>query len=893
MKKTLGILILIAMLMLSPMLVATPIAKADPDTFQFTLKGWTLKPKEKWTKGLVRGYSECEWIPFKLTIKNLEAPQNVVIDLDYMITKGSRTGAIGIDAFRSMDETPWKITVDGVTTDVSSIEIFHFASKDTLRFSLTVPAGAEILIKWESHLALTVYDGTTITRMGASFWPGGRMHVHAGLPEMQGLRSVPIMRPLRPEEAEVSGIKFYDINANHNLDSDEVGLAGWTIQLWKLDGDPVLVDTTTTGPDGEYIFTVTAAGTYKVTEVLQSGWEQTAPHPDGYYQITVVLGNAYTDKDFGNHALGPTAEVTFAQVGVGIDFDGTVLTVDSVTYGVDDLPVTFIWPSGYDHTFEYHSPLVVDAGKRYVWISTSGLSTDQSGTITAPSGGGSVTGYYKTQFKITVTATPSEAIGGTFKVTYTSCGTIYTDVEKTTEWTEWVDADTDVTVSDPQEYVPSEAGVSGVRYKFDSYDPSDSVTMTEAKTITLVYKTQYYLTVNTNPAEVLTLNPSAVSGEGWYDSGATATVDAVQNVDKVADESRYDFRSWTGATPTGVGNQATVYMDDPKTATANYQLQYYLTLATSPPGVNTPTGEGWYDADTYATISTDEYVDIVPGSSRYRFDGWTTTDMDEIGVPSATSTTVLMDKAKTVTANYVTQYYLTVVTNPVGLDSPTGAGWYDAGTYASISTTSPVSVAPYTYFFAGWTTGDMTEIANQYALSTTVYMDKAKTVTANYVRMIAPTGGKTMGFWTNKNGQALLTLSDATYLNTLAPYAVFTAYPKEPTGSTPFSATDLTKFRSQVKGFLLNANAVDMRYMLAAQLLATELNVQHGFLSSTQLVWVDANHDGVFQPGEARTIGGIMNDAITQWTSGTRATQEYVKNLLDQINNNQLWFLSP
>jgi hypothetical protein len=125
--------------------------------------------------------------------------------------------------------------------------------------------------------------------------------------------------------------------------------------------------------------------------------------------------------------------------------------------------------------------------------------------------------------------------------------------------------------------------------------------MNDTKTATANYQLQYLLTVNTFPAEVLTLNPLAVSGGGWYDSGATATVNAVQLVDKIAGASRYDFRSWTGAILTGPPNQATVFMNDTKTATANYQLQYYLTMATNF-GTVSP-GSGWQDEGLNVLIS--------------------------------------------------------------------------------------------------------------------------------------------------------------------------------------------------------------------------------------------------------------------------------------------------
>jgi hypothetical protein len=78
-------------------------------------------------------------------------------------------------------------------------------------------------------------------------------------------------------------------------------------------------------------------------------------------------------------------------------------------------------------------------------------------------------------------------------------------------------------------------------------------------------------------------------------------------------------------------------------------------LTTNPSGIDTPTGAGWCDADSFCPIYTAQYVTIIPGSSQYRFTNWTTSDMSEIGNPSATFTLVKMDKAKTVTANYVSE----------------------------------------------------------------------------------------------------------------------------------------------------------------------------------------------------------------------------------------------
>lgn len=93
---------------------------------------------------------------------------------------------------------------------------------------------------------------------------------------------------------------------------------------------------------------------------------------------------------------------------------------------------------------------------------------------------------------MTITANPSDALGGTFKVTYTQCGTTYSDVQKTTPWAEWADADTTVAVSESQNIVNG--------YQFNRYDPSSTVTITQPKTITLAYvQVAPQLTVSVSP----------------------------------------------------------------------------------------------------------------------------------------------------------------------------------------------------------------------------------------------------------------------------------------------------------------------------------------------------------------------------------------------------------
>jgi len=205
-----------------------------------------------------------------------------------------------------------------------------------------------------------------------------------------------------------------------------------------------------------------------------------------------------------------------------------------------------------------------------------------------------------------------------------------------------------------------------------------SVTMNGPITQTASWTHQFLLTIKTSglpsayPTKVYLggLQVGTASDASpytkWFNSGASTGTIGVDSTVSGATGTRYAFVKWVEDSSTN-NPRASVNMNSPKTFTAKYKTQYYLTLATNPSGVDAPTGSGWYDNGTYASISTAMYDDIVSGESRYRFNGWTTTDMTEISDPASPSTTVRMDKAKTVTANYVTQYLVTFA--QTGLDA--------------------------------------------------------------------------------------------------------------------------------------------------------------------------------------------------------------------------------
>ena len=82
-----------------------------------------------------------------------------------------------------------------------------------------------------------------------------------------------------PANSQIQGIKWNDINSNGVQDAGEPGLSGWTIYLDENsngnldDGEKFTI----TDSEGKYSFTDLAPGTYRVTQISQSGWQQTSP----------------------------------------------------------------------------------------------------------------------------------------------------------------------------------------------------------------------------------------------------------------------------------------------------------------------------------------------------------------------------------------------------------------------------------------------------------------------------------------------------------------------------------------------------------------------------------------------------------------------------------------
>ena len=172
--------------------------------------------------------------------------------------------------------------------------------------------------------------------------------------------------------------------------------------------------------------------------------------------------------------------------------------------------------------------------------------------------------------------------------------------------------------------------------------------------------------------------------------------------------------------------------------------------------------------------------------------------------------------------------------------------------------------------------------------------------------------GLTLGWWSNKNGQAALTAADLCFLNTLNLRNANGTNFDPILGCPSPTAKQLSDGKTALHDWLLNGNATNMAYMLSVQLATMELNVLQPIsgksVNANALVFAGTAPAGCMVPGLGATglitISNLMNDANsasnysllsnpnTTASGAARMCQEFMKNALDKANNNQN-FLVP
>ncbi|MFQ6106572.1 MAG: hypothetical protein ACE5QF_03145 [Thermoplasmata archaeon] len=516
--------------------------------------------------------------------------------------------------------------------------------------------------------------------------------------------------------------------STHNLNATSpqdlvVGSSRYEFSSWS-DLGAQQHDIDVSGPS---IYTATFVLKYKVTitsdpvgrEIWADGtpyttpqefwWESGSPHtldvtePQPGIPGEQWIFDTWNDDPSKSRSIIVTASTTYTAYMIHqfeVTLDSTPVAVTVTVDGMQYLtPYAFWCDEGANPTISAVDVYSGGPGVQYAFASwsdggarTHNIICDMPKTLTAD---------YTTQYEVTITTSPAGL-------------EIIVDLNAlTAPQSFWWDSGSthDVDAASPQ------AGTTGEQFVFASWSDSGTqahqVTVTGPDTLTVTFTTQYYLTVDTTHG--------TASGEGWYDSGETAYAGLDADMYTVG-QTRYLFTQWSGdASGTDYAQSGPVLMDAPKTATALFAAEHYLTVTSA---YGDPQGEGWYAEGTPATFSvTTPYQETGVTDTRYVFQAWSGDSTEQ--TPTAS---ISMNEPKTVTATWTTEYLLTV-TSAYG--DPQGEGWHAEGATATFSVTSPYLQAGVTdtrYVFQAWS-GDSTSTS----ASASVTMNEPKTVTATWI----------------------------------------------------------------------------------------------------------------------------------------------------------------
>lgn len=162
--------------------------------------------------------------------------------------------------------------------------------------------------------------------------------------------------------------------------------------------------------------------------------------------------------------------------------------------------------------------------------------------------------------------------------------------------------------------------------------------------------------------------------------------------------------------------------------------------------------------------------------------------------------------------------------------------------------------------------------------SATVFPDQtARVEFGNFC--LAGSGGLTLGFWSNKNGEALM--NDAPYANSPELLMLRNLNLRNAAGAH-FDPTTYASFKS----WLLSATATNMAYMLSAQLAAMKLNVEAQKIDGDAFVMLPPYYSG----GTVSQLMAAANTSLgangyTVAAGAVRTYQEKLKTALDLLNN--------
>ena len=374
-------------------------------------------------------------------------------------------------------------------------------------------------------------------------------------------------------------------------------------------------------------------------------------------------------------------------------------------------PATGQFPSGTSHRIECQSPQPGGIGAQYVFTQWNDGNANNPRTISVAADT-TYTCSFRTQFQITIASVPS---GRTVSVA---------GVQQTTPYLFWCNASATAALDAPSPQTVSPTS----QYRFNSWSDlgaqAHPITCDASKTVTANFVLQWQVTIATNPAgRDVVVDSQTRTGPYvfWCDDGSSHTISA-PGPQATGPGTQYRYDTWSDA-----GAQShSITCTASSTVTANFVLQYQITISTTPAGRTVTVDSfprvgpytSWWDAGSNIGLLVPSPQNLGAGT-RYSFSAWSDGNVNP-------SRTLLADQTRTLGAVFTTEYYLTMTTTPGTTVNP-GSGWHPIDDVVAISTTGPPDGLTDRYRFSAWS-GNYTGTVP----TATVTMDGPKTINANW-----------------------------------------------------------------------------------------------------------------------------------------------------------------
>jgi len=403
------------------------------------------------------------------------------------------------------------------------------------------------------------------------------------------------------------------------------------------------------------------------------------PHPEYVFDHWEYSGSTSSGVYVPNNNVNPTNvevkgngwlravfkatvyRVTVRTSGLTYSFDSTHVYVDDVDQGTPYLydfnSRTFTFAVGETHTISVEQYVWgwTDKERYYCQVNSTTVNTDAT-----------VVFDYNEENLVTF---DQQGCGGTPQVTVD-------DVVYSLPVDLWLDAEAAHTFG----YESPVAGDVDVQYVLSWTTHTSPYKFMSPTTVKGNYNTQYFITINSEHG--------APTDSKWVNKGSYFTVSVMSPTETLEGQTRWVCSGYK--IDEGELQQGTSYsfwsVGAPHKIEFYWVQQFWLQVDTGITGQGVE-GTGWYDTNTFATISVIAPYQPSP-MHQFIFTSWASTGTNnaQITDPQSSSTNVTMSNYYSVEAKWQEQWYITVISDH---GNPTPSQWVNANKSLSISVTSP------------------------------------------------------------------------------------------------------------------------------------------------------------------------------------------------------------